>query len=189
VTDHFVPVLHGCDGDLPVELDRLNDCEDAALHSALAHDAQQAPRADSRAVFERGLDVGKAFAGNGRKRSVGEDAFRVSVAVENVVLAPGLVVESDLHRDARPTGPLRMCRVAAIADEVTRIIFRHVEPEWGPFLHSILRERAARFASPRCDFSNEYDTPKPVGQQGGSAGIRDGKNCSATNLGYVAAPR
>jgi hypothetical protein len=45
VADDLVPVLERSDGDLRVELDRLNDGEEAAMDASLPQDPEQAPSA------------------------------------------------------------------------------------------------------------------------------------------------
>jgi hypothetical protein len=112
-----------------------DDGEEAAPDTPLSQDPEKSPGADPRPVFERGLYIRDALAGDRWQRRVDEYALGVLVAVENVVLAAGFIVERDLHRDARTVRPLRLRRVPAVTHEVARVVARHVEADWGLLWH------------------------------------------------------
>jgi len=52
---------------------------------------------------------------------VGEERLRGVVAMQHGVLAAFLVVQHELHGNARPPGPARMRRILAVTGEVARI--------------------------------------------------------------------
>jgi hypothetical protein len=105
------------------------------MDASLPQDPEQAPSADPRPVLERGLDIGDALSRDGGQRRVDEHALGVLVAVENVVLATGFVVERDLDGDARSVRPLGLGRVPAVPHEVARIVAGHVEARLGLLRH------------------------------------------------------
>ena len=80
-----------------------------------------------RCAIERVDASSAAIAVSGGQRCVDEHALGVRVAVENVVLATGFVVERDLDGDPRPVRRLGLRRVPAVSDEVARIVAGHVE--------------------------------------------------------------
>ena len=120
-------------GDLPPRLvhgrDRFGvarhgagDAIDRDRHLARREHAPQPPEADARAVFVDQLHVDVALARPGRRADdLGQEGLRGGVAVQDVVLAAFLVVDDELHRDARAARPIGGRRVAAIADHVARI--------------------------------------------------------------------
>ena len=80
------------------------------------------PEACARAVFVHRLHVHVALARPRRcTQHVGEEGFRRGIAVQDVVLSPLLVVDHELHRDARAARPARIGRMAAVADHVARV--------------------------------------------------------------------
>ena len=119
-----VGLLHRGDG-LGLRVERGRDAVDGDRNVALGEHAPQPPEAGARAVFVDRLHVHVAHARPGlRADDLREERLRGRVAVEDVVLAALLVVDDELDRDARAARPVRVGRVAAVADHVARIDHR-----------------------------------------------------------------
>ena len=107
---------------LGVALKRGRDAEDGDRQIALGEHAPQAPEAGAGAVFVDRLHAHVPLPRPGRRADdLGQEAFGSSVPVEDVVLAPLLVVDDELDADARSVRPARVGRIAAVADEIAGI--------------------------------------------------------------------
>ena len=141
--------------DLPARLvhrrDRLGiarhrgrDRVDGHRNRPLGEHAMQAPEAGARAVFVDRLHVHVAHAGPGRGADdLRQERLRGGVAVQDVVLAALLVVDDELHRDARLVRPVGEGRRAPVADHVARIGFGA--------RHTVRSSRPSRRAAERYD--------------------------------------
>ena len=120
-------------GDLPPRLvhrrDRLaiarhrgRDRIDGDGNRAFREQAVQPPKACPRAVFVDRLHVHVAHARPGRGADdLGQERFGRGVAVQDVVLAPLLVIDDELQRDAGVFRPVGERRRAPVADHVAGI--------------------------------------------------------------------
>ena len=82
----------------------------------------QPPEAGARAIFVHRLHVHVALAGPGhRAEHVGQECLRLLVAMQDRAFAAFLIVDHELHRDARAPGPAWIRRVAPIADQIARV--------------------------------------------------------------------
>jgi len=83
------------------------------------------------AIFEQRFHAQVAHREGLGADDLGEEDLRLRITVEHAALRAFLVVEHELQGDARLLRPARMRRSAAIADQVARIISRHVDPARG----------------------------------------------------------
>jgi hypothetical protein len=107
--------------DLGVALQRGGHAEHRERQAALLKFAQDAPDARARAVFVDALHAHVPLGVAGRVEHLGEELLRARVAVQHTVFAAFLVVQHELHGNARAAGPAGVRRVAAVADEVARV--------------------------------------------------------------------
>jgi len=119
------PRLADGGGDRRVAFERQRAAEHGQRQPALLEDAQDAPEAHAAAVLEQALGREVAalhpVVGGAGLRQRG---FREAVVV-HVVLGAFFVVHHEVHGDPRLARPVRVGRVAAVADEVTRGRRRH----------------------------------------------------------------
>ena len=108
-------------GELGVALERHRHAEDGHRQAAALELAQEAPHAHARAVLVDALHRQVAVGVAGGVEELGEELLAAGIAVQHAVLAAFLVVEHELHRDAGAAGPVRVRRVAAVADEVAGV--------------------------------------------------------------------
>src|SRR5713226_1050296 len=108
-----------------VPLERQRAAEDGQRQPALPEEAQDAPEAHTAAVLEQAfggevtaLDAVVGGPGLGQ-RGLGE------AVVVDVILGAFFVVDHEVHGDPRLARPARVGRIAAVADEVSRIGGRH----------------------------------------------------------------
>ena len=90
----------------------IADAEDGQRHPALAEEPQQAPHAGARAVLVERLHRHVPRGEGLRADDLGQERLRRRVAVQHAVLAAFLVVEDELHGDARAARPARVRRRA-----------------------------------------------------------------------------
>ena len=114
-------LAHGRDR-VRIARQRGRDAEHRHRHVAFREQSPQPPEARARAVFVHRLHVHVPLARPGlRAEHVGEKRFRRGVAMQDVALAAFLVIDDELHGDARAARPARVGRVAAVADEVAGV--------------------------------------------------------------------
>ena len=114
---------------------RGRDCIDGDRNRAVREQAVEAPEAGPGAIFVDRLHIHVAHSRPGRGADdLGQECFRRGVAVQDVVLAPLLVIDDELQGDARVVRPARVGRRAAVADHVARIglAVRHAHLSPGP---------------------------------------------------------
>ena len=93
------------------------DAEDRHRHVAFGEHPPEPPEAGAGAVFVDQFHAHVALAGPGRGADdLGQESLRGAVPVQDVVLAALLVIDHELHADPRIAGPMRMGRIAAVAD-------------------------------------------------------------------------
>ncbi len=118
----FMTQFDECARNLRMAFDRHADAEYRQRQAALVEFAQNAPHAGARAVLVNRLHAHVAR----RKRRGADDLrkelLRAGVAVQHAVFAALFIVEDELHRNARPPGPVRLHRMAAIADQIAWIV-------------------------------------------------------------------
>ncbi|KOT01469.1 hypothetical protein DM50_2834 [Burkholderia mallei] len=155
VTRDLVAELDERARELRMPLDRHADAEHRERQPALVELAQDAPHARARAVFVDRLHAHVARRIRGRADDLGQELLGGGVAVQHAVLAAFLVVEHELHRDARAARPVRLHRMSAVADQIAWIVgiechdwMRNDAPSAGS-----RRPREARKPGPRgrCD--------------------------------------
>ncbi|MNJ55768.1 hypothetical protein D3C77_512860 [compost metagenome] len=83
--------------------------------------AQDAPHAGTRPIFIDAFHAEMAVGVAGRVEHFRQELFGTGVAMQHAVFAAFFVIQHELHGDARAPGPLRVGRIAAIADEVAGI--------------------------------------------------------------------
>jgi hypothetical protein len=107
---------------LRIALEGERGAEDGDAQIALREDAHQTPEARAAAVLVDRLDDEIALSGTKRRAGyLGEIRLGEAVAVRNRMLGAFLVVHDDLHGDPGVTGPARMRRMRAVADEIAWI--------------------------------------------------------------------
>jgi hypothetical protein len=124
VADEFVPLGKIPAHDDRIALDRARDGEKRDLRVEPAEDLQKPPRADARAVFERGLDHRAAQPGKLRKTDIVEHALRAGVPVHQRTFAAPLEIEVDVEGDAGAARPLRVRQRVGVADIVAIVLHR-----------------------------------------------------------------
>ncbi len=101
---------------------------DGDRHVAGREHPPQPPEAHPRAVFVDRLHVDVALARPWRRSDdLREEGLRGGVAMQDVVLAAFLVVDDELHGDARAARPICGGRVAPVTDHVARVGLVEVE--------------------------------------------------------------
>ena len=143
----IVDPLEPMGGDLPPSLvhrrNRLAIARHRRRHGvdgdgngAVVEQAMQPPEAGAGAIFVDQFHVHVPLAWPGRSADdLGQEGFRSGIAVQDVVLAALLVIDNELHGDARLVRPVGERGRAPVADHVARIDFavRHpVFPPRGP---------------------------------------------------------
>src|SRR5882724_5719550 len=107
MTDDFMAVgQKGFDG-AGILLKGAHDAKDADLDVELLEGTQNAPHAGAAAIFEHGLDQRYPHADLGRNADIVEHAFGDVVTVRQRGFTAAFVVEIEVDRDPRATGPLR----------------------------------------------------------------------------------
>ena len=136
IVDPFQPM----GGDFPPRLVHRRNRFDIARHGgcdrvdghrnrALGEHAVQSPEPGARAVFVERLHVHVTHARPRRRADdFRQESFGRRVAVQDVVLAALLVIDDELHGDARPVWPVGERGVTPVADHVARIVIavRHL---------------------------------------------------------------
>jgi hypothetical protein len=125
VIDDVAPVPgHGLGGP-GIALQGHADGIDRQRHLPLGEDAHQPPEADPRAVLVGRLDAEVArAAARGGEEEIGQARLRRVVVVQDRALAALLVVEHEVHGEARATRPARVGRAIGVADEIAGIARR-----------------------------------------------------------------
>ncbi|MNK69774.1 hypothetical protein D3C87_891700 [compost metagenome] len=86
--------------------------------------APQPPEAGARAIFIDRFHVQVALTRPGlRTDDFRQQRFRRLVIIENAALAALLVIDDELHGDARTARPFRIGNIAAVAHQITGVIF------------------------------------------------------------------
>src|SRR5579863_5814861 len=120
VADDFVALLDKGADKIGIGPEAPDNAEDADLDVKCLEDAQEAPAADARSIFERRLDHGAARPFIGGKADVRQYALRGFVAFKKRMLATRFDVQIEIDRDPRLARPSRMRRVPAISYEIAR---------------------------------------------------------------------
>ena len=108
--------------DRRVARERHRDAEDRQRHPALAEEPQDPPHAGARAVLVQRLHRHVPRRKGLRADDLGQESLRRGIAVQHAVLGAFLVVEDELHGDARAARPARVRRRRAVAREVARVV-------------------------------------------------------------------
>lgn len=114
--------LDECAREFRMALDRHADAEHRQRQPAPLEFAQDAPYAGTRTVFVDRLHAHVAIRIRGRADDFGQELLGGRIAVQHAVLAALLVVQHELHGDAGTPGPVRLHGMAAVADQVARIV-------------------------------------------------------------------
>ena len=117
VPHHLVSPADDLRPHLGVALQGQGAGEDGRVDAILVQQIQNAPDADPAAILEERL-VGQVSLTPGHRRRRLTNRLAVSVAVQDGVLRPLLVVDYKGHGDACAVGPFNRRRVGAIADQV-----------------------------------------------------------------------
>ena len=114
--------LHHCGHRLGIAGERHGDTEDRDRYPPLREQPMNAPEADAAAELVHGFDGQRALADTGLDEAeLSEQSLRASIAVEHAVLRALLVVDDELHGDARLAGPVRVRAVTPVAHHVAGI--------------------------------------------------------------------
>ena len=196
-------LLHGGNG-LRVAGHGTRHAIDGQRHAAAREHPPQPPEAGACAVFVDRFHVEVALPGPGlRADDLRQQAFGRRIAVENRALPAFLVIQDELHGDARIARPARIRRRAPIAYEVARIgslcheitlrIFRNgitadriVEMKMSAAEELSAVWRRTRRSAARA--RSKGDAPPPVGGGGPHAGVRKSCRAGAGSV-HASAPR
>jgi hypothetical protein len=108
--------------EIGMTLDRHADAEYGQRQATLFEFAQDAPDTRPRAVFVDRLHAHVARRIGGRADDLGQELLRARIAMQHAVFTALFVIQHELHRDARPSGPVCLHRVAAVADQIAWIV-------------------------------------------------------------------
>ncbi|MNQ81718.1 hypothetical protein D3C85_967520 [compost metagenome] len=121
VARDFMAQLREGGGQFGVALQRHADAEDGQRQLPLLEFAQDAPHAHARTVFVDAFHADVPFRKAGRVEQFRQELFGSRVSVEHAVFTAFFVIQHKLDRDARIAGPLRMRRIASVADQVAGV--------------------------------------------------------------------
>ena len=97
---------------------RRGDAEHGNRHVARGEQAVEPPEAGAAAIFVQALHRHRPVGVAGRADHLRQERLRSGIAVIDRVFGPFLVVDDELHRDARAARPARIGGRRAVADEV-----------------------------------------------------------------------
>src|SRR6185369_5981719 len=117
----FMSCLDQSAGNIGIAFQRESGAKDSDGYLALGEEMQQSPDSRSAAVlvdrFDNQITVPWSHAGAGNFPEIG---FRLIVAIGDRVFRSFLVVEDNLQGESCAAWPLRVGRMSAVADHISR---------------------------------------------------------------------
>src|SRR3954466_11959965 len=111
-----------CTRHFRMPFDRHAHAEHGERQAALFEFAQDAPHARARTVFVDRLHAHMTRRIRSRADDLRQELLRTGVAVQHAIFTALLIVEDELHGDARSPWPVGLHGVAAVADQIAWIV-------------------------------------------------------------------